>query len=206
MKQSMLISMLILFTCLFVFPRAAMSEVKISLKNGRDIIADSCRESGGKLICNKMGGTFEFDKEDILNLKEITIERSAFSESQPEPAEPEVSGEKKEAENKTPNVKDASKPAEGVLIKGLSPEATKRLDEIEKRKSELMPERDKLIQERQKLMDDIKDAGMIKKQEQYDDLKKRITDIEARVNGFNDEVKKLNEEGSRISDEAGTRK
>ena len=41
MKQSMQIFTLVIFTLLFVFPPAAMSEVKVSLRNGKEIIADS---------------------------------------------------------------------------------------------------------------------------------------------------------------------
>ena len=81
MKQSIQISALVIFTLLVVFPLAAMSEVKISLKNGRDIIADSCRDSKDKLICEKMGGTFEIDQKDILDIKGITIERSLLNKS-----------------------------------------------------------------------------------------------------------------------------
>ena len=75
MKQTMHISTLIIFTLLVIFPPAAMSEVKITLKNGRDIIADSCTDSDGKLTCYKSDGTFRIDKKDILDMKTITIER-----------------------------------------------------------------------------------------------------------------------------------
>jgi len=56
MNRSMQISVIIIFSLLVVFPQAAMSEVKVTLKNGRDIIADSCTESKDKLVCVKMGG------------------------------------------------------------------------------------------------------------------------------------------------------
>ena len=86
MKQSIQISALIIFTLLVVFPPAVMSEVKISLKNGRDIIADSCSDSKDSLVCEKMGGTFEIEKKDILEYRGITIKHEQMDESPvPEP-------------------------------------------------------------------------------------------------------------------------
>jgi hypothetical protein len=202
MKQSIQISALIIFTLLVVFPRAAMSETKISLKNGRSIIADTCSEANGKLVCDKMGGTFEFDKDDILNIEEITIERSALPESRTETTEPEVSDEKKEMENKTPEAIDAPKPAEGVLIKGLSPEADKRLDEIKQKKDGLRKEREKLVEEREQLREEIKNAGVMRYGEKLDALQKRINDLGEKINRFNEEANNLNEEENRIFKES----
>jgi len=76
MQQSIQISTLVIFTLLVVFPRAAMSEVKVTLNNGREIIADSCRETGGRLVCEKMGGSFEIEKKDILDVKGSSGQRS----------------------------------------------------------------------------------------------------------------------------------
>lgn len=191
-------SAVFVFALLVVFASVSTADTRISLKNGRTIIADSCRESDGKIVCEKMGGTFSFEKSEILNLKEITLKRSNLSDSQTLTAEPEASGEKKEAEKKPAESKDGSKPAEGALIKGLSPEAAKQLDEIEIKKKEYQAERERLINERAQLHEDVKNMGMLRNQEQYDALKKRIADLEARINTFNETVKRLNEEEQKI--------
>jgi molecular chaperone DnaK (HSP70) len=198
MRYRKIVPVVLVFFTFLVLPAWSFSEVKISLKNGREIIADNCRDTKGKLVCEKMGGSFEIDKKDVLETKGITIERSGLSGSQTQPAEPEPADSNKGTGKKSSDAKDSTKPAEGVLIKGASPEAEKRLDQITKRKLELMPERDKLIQEQQKLLDDVKDTGMIKKQEQLDAIKKRIADLEQRIKQFNEEAKKLNEEENRI--------
>ena len=194
MKQSILISELILFTCLLIFPQAAMSEVKIFLKNGMDIIADSCRDTKGKLICEKLGGTFEIDQKDILDVKGITIERAPAKEV-PE----EKTGKESEAAVK-PEAEPTSKEKQppGGQIKGLSPEDEKRLNQINQKKTEYQAERQRLIDERQQLHEDIKNTGMIKTQQQFDAIKKRISDLETRINSFNEDVRNLNAEQQKI--------
>ena len=111
MKRSMQISALIIFTLLVVFPPAAMSEVMISLKNGRDIIADSCRDSNGKVICEKMGGNFEIEKKDILNIKGITIKHEKTNES-PVPETVPGGEVQKEADKSTVETNDSAKPVQ----------------------------------------------------------------------------------------------
>ena len=198
MKQSILISTLILFTLLFVFPAAAMSEVKISLKNGRDIIAESCRDTKDKLICEKMGGTFEIEKQEVLDIKGITIEHNV-SEEVPEAKtgqEPEAG--KKEAVKSEADLKGSEKQPGGELVKGLKPEEIERLGQINQKKIEYQAERQRLIDERQQLHEDVKNTGMITTQQQFDALKKRISDLEARINAFNEDVNKLNAEQQKI--------
>ena len=160
MKQSMQISAVVIFTLLAVFPLTALSEVKITLKNGRDIIADSCSDSKDRLVCEKMGGTFEIDQKDILNIKGITIERSE-----------QVPEEKKEQEaaagGKVPvepeaDLKGTEKQPQGNVIKDIGPEDVKRLDQITQRKLVLQQEREKLIKERQQLHDDVKNMEVIR--------------------------------------------
>ena len=204
MKQSMQIFTLVIFTLLFVFPRAAMSEVKVSLRNGKEIIADSCRETGARLVCEKMGGTFEIEKKDIREVKGITIKHEKMHES-PEEKSGTGEGGQKEAEKSTAGTKDSPKPAEGVLIRGVNPEQEKRLEQINERKAILKPEREKLINEREQLHEDVKNTGVIRQQEQFDAIKKRIADLEAKINGFNDEVKKLNEEEKAIIDSSAVK-
>jgi len=185
---------------------SSFADVEILLDNGKSIIADICREANGKLICDKMGGTFELDKEDILDYKEITIERSTYSGSRTETQEPEVSEEKKETAKETPDIKAAPIPAEGVLVKDLSPEAAKRLDEIEKRKRELATDREGLMKEREELREEIKNAGVMKRGEKFNALQKRIYDLDEKLNRFNEEVNKLNEEENEISKGSGKTK
>jgi chromosome segregation ATPase len=177
MKQSIQISAVVTFTLLVVFPLAAMSEVKISLKNGRDIMADSCSDSKDRLVCEKLGGTFEIEKKDILETRGITIEHENINES-PVPETVPVGEGQKEADKSS----------------------AKRLDEITRRKLELKQEREKLSKEREQLRHDAKKMSTLYTypQEQADELNKRISDIEERINRFNEEVKKLNAEESSI--------
>jgi len=199
MKQSMQISALIIFILLAVFPRAAMSEVKISLKNGRDIIADSCSESKDMLVCQKMGGTFEIEKKDILDFRNINITHEKMNEN-PVPETVPLGEGQKEADKSTAGTKDSATTGEGVLIRGANPEQEKRLDEITRRKLELKQERDKLIEDREQLQQDVKKMSTLYtySQEQADGINKRISDVEERINKFNEEVKKLNEEEEQI--------
>jgi hypothetical protein len=200
MKRSIQVSALIIFAFLVFVPPAAFSEVKISLKNGRDIIADSCREAKDKLICEKVGGTFEFDKKDIRDVKKVTIKHEEIHESVPEPVPvEEVREEAVKSTDETP------KPKEGVLIKGANPEQEKRLDQINQRKLELKVEREQLSKEREQLNQDIKETGMVYTQEQLDRLTKSISDVEGRINRFNEEVKKLNAEEAGIIEELNKR-
>ena len=201
MKQTIQISALIIFTLLVVFPRAAMSEVKITLKNGRVIIADSCTDSEGKLTCDKSDGTFRIDKNDVTDMKKITIERAPFRQV---PEEESASGEK-EAGKPEPDVKGAEKQSGGVLIKGLKPEDEERLGQINRKKLEMKDGRERLIKERDQFHEDIKNTGIITTQEQFDAIKKRIADLETRINTFNDEAKKLNEEEQKIIESSKNR-
>lgn len=202
MKHSIQFIALSIFAFLVVAPPPAFSEVKISLKNGRDIIAESCRDTKDKFICEKMGGVFEIDKRDVLDVKGITIEHASSSQVSEETKKQEPESGKKEADKPEADLKDPEKQPLGDLVKGLKPEEEARLDQIRKRQLELAPEREKLIKERDQLHEDVKNQGMIKTQEQYDAIKKRISDLEAKINGFNDEVKKLNEEGKGITEGA----
>lgn len=200
MKRSIQISALIILTFLVVFPQAAVSEVKITLKNGRDIIADSCSDSKDRIVCLKMGGTFEVEKKDILDLRSITVTHEKISES-PLPEPVPVEEDRKEASKSTAGTKDTAKPGEGVLIRGANPEQEKRLDQINQRKLELKVEREKLSKDREQLNQDVKNMGTIYKQEQFNEITKRISDVEERIKGFNEEVKKLNAEEAGIIEE-----
>ena len=96
------------------------------------------------------------------------------------------------------DLKGAEKQPGGDLVKGLKPEEEERLGQINRKKIEYQTERQRLINEREQLHEDIKNTGMIKTQQQFDAIKKRISDLETRINTFNEDVKKLNEEEQKI--------
>jgi hypothetical protein len=177
--------------------------VMITLKSGRVIIADACREFGSQLRCDLPNGAVEVERRDIESIKEIKIMQRFAVEAQPI-ASTAAGADKKDESGKT--AAHANVPAQsgnGRLTSSLTPEQVKRLDQIVERKTILQPEREPLIKEREQLHEDVKNMGMIRKQSQYDDLKKRISDLETKINGFNDEVKRLNEEESRLLDTSG---
>lgn len=198
MKRSIQITTLIILALALVFPRAALSEVRIYLNNGRDIVADGCSDSEGKLVCEKEGGTFEVDKKDVLKVEGITIKRAPSPQASEEKAGGKVESGEKEPAKPQADMKAAEKKPEGEPIKGLKPEEEERLDQINRKKQEMKDERESLIKEQDKLHEDIKVTGMVKTQAQLDAIKNRIKDLETRINAFNGEVKKLNEEEKNI--------
>ena len=193
MKRSIQISALVVFG-FFIFQQAVLAGVEISLKNGRKIIADRCKDSEGKLTCDKSDGTFTIDKKDVLGMKTINIERTP---SRQLPEEESASSEK-EADKSGPDVKGAEKQTEGTRVKGPGTEEEKRLDEITRIKLGKREEREMLVKEREQLRDDVKNAGLIRSKEQFDSIQKRITDLDEKINKFNEEVNKLNEEEKKI--------
>lgn len=201
MKMRRLWCAVIILIAVALQPHFSSAEVRIELKNGRSIIADGCKEMKDRLICEKMGGTFEIDKQDIQSLKGITIKRKESYEAAPE--EPSEAGE---AGKETKTGGDAApagaprekKEGEGALIRRGSPEQEKRLDEITARKKELIAQREALVRDRDQLHEDVRNMGMIKSQEEFDAVKKRISGLEARINGFNEEVNRLNAEEERL--------
>ncbi|NJD56958.1 MAG: hypothetical protein FIA94_11220 [Nitrospirae bacterium] len=183
----------ILGACVTLLAVSVSAEVKITLKNGRSFIVDACREAKGKFVCELQGGTMELDRGDIASLKDVKVQRSMPGEEASEPAG--QSQENKGQDKPAPEMKAApGQNGEGKLVRGLTPEQTKRLDEINERKTVLKPEREKLIRERDQLHADVKNAGVVRTQEQIDAIAQRVRELEARINGFNDEVKRLNDE------------
>ncbi|MDH4230842.1 MAG: hypothetical protein OEW04_02305 [Nitrospirota bacterium] len=183
-----------------VFPGLSFAEVKLSLKNGREIIADRCRDSNGKLRCESTGGYFEVEKKDVRDVKSITIKQKNIYENPPQEAVPEPEGRKGD-EGKAAEERASEKQGGELLVRGLNPEVEKRLDEINKRKLELSEERERLSREREQLHKDVKEMGMIHTKEQFDSINRRISDVEGRIDRFNEEVKQLNEEEDRITGE-----
>jgi hypothetical protein len=192
MKQTIQISILIIFTLLVVFPRAAVSEVKITLKNGREIIADSCAESGGKLTCYKSDGTFRIEKKDVLDMKKITIERSRpVEEEAPAASEPE---QKKDGPKDVGAGKAGEKAAAKAAAGGPAGEQEKRLAEIRARRDAYEVDREALMKEREQLHEEVKAAGILSTNGQYQYFQQKINDLDLRIKAFNDKVNRLNEE------------
>ncbi len=201
MKRSIQIATLIILALPLGFPQAALSEVRIYLNNGRDIVADSCSDSNGKLVCEKMGGTFEIDKKDILDTKGITIDHTASPKDAEAPEDrkgQDAVKDGKEPVKSETETKGAKKQPEGVPIIGLKPEDEERLGQIDRKKLEMKNERQRLITEQEKLHEDIKVTGMVKTQAQLDAIKSRIKDLETRIIKFNEDAKKLNDEEKNI--------
>ena len=183
----------LVFSAFLLSPILSFSEVRISLKNGREIIAESCRETNGRLICEKMGGSIEIEKKDVLDVKGITIEHPSSSQVSEETKVQEPESVNKEAVKSEADTKGTEKQPGG----GLTPEDEERLGQINTNKIEYQSERQRLINDRQQLQEDLKNTGLISKAE-LDALNKRIADLETRLNTFNEEVRKLNEEGRKI--------
>ena len=192
------VTVILVLLSFFVLPVRSFSEVKISLRNGRDIIADSCRDTKDKLICEKMGGTFEIEQKDILDVKGITIERSPSQQVPEENTGQEAASGQKVPVQPEADLKGIEKQPGGELVKGLKPEEEERLEQINQKKRAYQTERQLLINERQQLHEDVKNTDMIKTQEQFDAIKKRISDLETRINTFNEDVRKLNDEERKI--------
>ena len=183
-------------------PDRSFSEVRISLNNGREIIADKCTDSGAKLVCEKMGGSFEVDKNDVLETKGITIEHAPVSEVSEKAKGQEAEAGEKEALKPEADTKGAEKqPGEG-LGKGLTPEEKERLEQITSKKIEYLAERQRLINDRNQLQEDVKNVDSnnvdLNNQEKIDALNKSITELEIRLGKFNEDVRKLNEEEQNI--------
>jgi hypothetical protein len=201
------IFLLLLLSSIFIFsPGLSFSEVKISLRNGREIIADRCGDSNGKLICEKLGGSFEIEKKDVLDIKGITIKRESITEGPSPQTGPEPEVQQGAQEKAAEEEKASGKSGGEAFVRGVNPELEKRLDRIDQRKLELREEREKLSGEREQLHKDVKEMGVVYSQEQLDSINKRNADIEGRIARFNVEIKRLNEEESSIMEELKKKK
>ncbi len=172
--------------------------VMVTLKSGKIIMANACREFGSQLRCDMPDGVVEVERKDIESIKEIKIVKRFAVAPQPTAATAAGTDKKDESGKASATANLPAQPGNGKLVSDLTPEQIKRLDQITERKTILLPERERLIKEREQLHEDVKNMGMIRKQAQYDDLKRRIADLDVKIIGFNDEVKKLNEEEKTI--------
>jgi chromosome segregation ATPase len=175
----------------FILPSPSTAAVSIELKNGGTIIADECREADGKLLCYKMGGTFEIEKQDVASTKKI----SATENIEEQEASPSVQPE---------TTVEPAKPNGNAGADNTAAETQKRLEQITERKRALLPEREKLIKEREHLQEEVKKAPDWMTTDRYNDLKKKNADIDKRIKSFNDAVKKLNQEEKTIRDSLKT--
>lgn len=181
-------------------PGLSFSDVKISLKNGSEMIADECREEGNSYVCFKMGGTFVLEKIDVKSIKAVAartgnVQPDAAAGADEDKGRPAAS---KSGEDVKKEAGDSA--AADAEAKGTGPVAGKRLDEITGRKQELSAEREKLIKDRQQMQEDLKKAPDWMPDKQYDELKKRNAELDERLNRFNEEVRRLNKEEKDILD------
>jgi len=181
-----------------------LTGVRITLKNGRSIIADSCRDVSGKLLCIVSGGSMQIDRQEIATIRDVKLQGISSNDQAGEPSDGKAENGKAE-DKASPGAKGAQ-PNDGKMVRVLTAEQIKRLDHITARKAVLQPERERLIKEREQLHQDAKDMGMIYKQEQFDGIKKRIEDVEEKINRFNEEVKQLNSEENSIIEAQNKRK
>ncbi len=191
--------LLLIFLASVFSPAISHSEVELLLKNDRNIIADSCREEDGKFICNKMGGSFEIEKEDVVTIKGITSRHREDGRSETSVAEPE--DKKQPAENTVSQPGGDKRVEEGEKPFKAGEDSRARIESITKRKSELGLERENLIRDRQSLQNDLKGKPDWMTVKEFDDINKRISELDERINRFNEEVNGLNQEEKKIIEE-----
>jgi predicted transcriptional regulator len=179
-----------IFGVLACMPSLSYSDVKVTLTNGREIIADTCETEGSQVVCTKMGGTFDIEKKDVRSVREI---KSGGNESFSE--EPAASGEPQKKTDEAPggNRTDKEKPAAVGQAEGM-----KRLEEITQKKRELLSERDKLVKEREQLDADLKKSPDWMSTDKYEELNKRNEQFKEKMKLFNEEAGRLNEEEKQV--------
>lgn len=189
MRGSFIFSILAFLVCM---PALSSADVKVTLTNGREIVADACEEEVGRFICTKMGGTFDIEKKDVANIREIRsggYEPPPGEPASPPPTEPGKKADDAPGENRAEKEKS---PAEGQSG------AMKRLEDIAQRKRELSSERDKLVKERGQLEEDLKKAPDWMPTNKYEELTKRNDQLAEKIKLFNEEAVKLKEEEKQI--------
>jgi hypothetical protein len=190
MSTGKLLSYVSFAVCLML-PAAVFSDVKIVLKNGRSISAESCQEKAGEFVCSRGGGFFSIEKSDIAEIKGIPRGSSDYGET----AIRRPSGEGVKDESHVE--KNGGEQNAGALRADLE----KRLGEITQRKKELKKERAKLVADRQKLKAELAKTPDWMTTKQFADLSGRVTDLDNRLKRFNEEVSRLNIEEKNITDQ-----
>jgi len=166
--------------CLIVWPTVSSAGTEIVLKNGRTIMADSCRKSKGKLVCEKNGGSFELDQRDIADVRETA--RKIY-DAPPEPADA-VSDDKHDEDEKHSGGEEKASLAEQQM----------RLEAITKRKEALIAERGHLIHQREVLQNEYNSQRDLLKPEVLESYQQRFGELDAKIARFNEEVRALNKE------------
>ncbi len=188
---------LIIISVLVGVPVLAYPEVSIMMTNGREIIADTCEQEGDRLVCTKMGGTFDIEKKDVVSVKGIkTIHRESVpAEKAASPTEPEKTMDKAPTDKSPDEVMQIPSP-------GGQSAAVKRLEDISQRKRELFSEREKLVKEKEQLNEDINKTPDWMPVKQYEELQERNAELDKKIKKFNEEVGELNREEKNILDES----
>lgn len=192
MEFMRVLSMLFIFSALVCAPSLSYSDVKVTLTNGREIIADMCEEEGGQFVCAKMGGTFNIEKKSVGSIREMKSDRNGSSTSGPSSLSPGEPG------RKTDDTPNGSHLTNEKVSTGERGDAMKRLKEIAEKKKGLSSERVKLVKEREQLDEDLKKAADWMPVNQYEELNKRNEQFKQKMKLFNEEAGRLNEEEKRI--------
>lgn len=177
---------------LLLVPSFAMAQVKISMKNGMDIFAEECREESDRLVCYKMGGSFEIEKKDIRAVKNVSPGGEVMQDIRREDA---ASAGAKDQGKKGENNKQAVAKKEGTSASGTVSSVDKKAADADAQKMQaLQSEREKLVKERQQLQEDIKKAPDWMSSKQYDELNKRNVELEDKIKKYNEDAGKLTEQ------------
>lgn len=184
MKEALPSAGLMVSLFLAGLPGYSFSEVQISLKNEASVIADECREETDRLVCFKMGGTFEIEKRDVLSMKNIPVRRSPVPDTRGPDAVSGIS---------VPLVKAGDK-ADGALPAGEAPDSANSAAPFAQNRLALQAERESLLRERQQIQDDIKSAPDWMSTKQFNELTRRNAELDARIKRFNEEASWFSEQ------------
>ncbi len=183
-------SRLIVLASVTAFPCISLGEVQINLKNETSIRADECREENDRLVCFKMGGSFELEKRDVLSVQNRSGRLAPVPDADRSAAEITT-----EADS---HAKAADRTDGAALPAGTGPasaDPATSSDTLAQKRLSLQAERESLLRERQKIRDDIKNAPDWMPANQYNELSRRNTELDTRIRRFNEEAGKLSEQG-----------
>ena len=190
------IAVLFIFS-LALLPSLTFAGVKIELKNGRTITADSCEDAGGVFMCSRMGGTFDIEKKDIVKISEKTGGSEDYD------AVPDGADTLQQADQEK---KDGGKKDDGDQMKeaptgGGAPNVDSRAADRRRRRAELSAEYEALMKEREQLQEDLKKAPDWLPVNRYQDLQRRNAELNVKIRKYTEEVDRLNREEKNIVDE-----
>lgn len=194
MKKLLLYMGLAAFALAAGFPADSHGDVKITLKNKSEIVAEECREESDRLVCFRMGGSFEIDRKDIESVKNISGGQGYVQEiirPDPEPA----AGEDKKIEKQDEAKKTEAAASEGDKGKA----AAKPVDPLAQKKALLQADRDRLIKEKQQVEEDTRNAPTWMPVKQFDELNRRNTELDEKIKRFNEEANRMLEEDRKLN-------